>query len=114
MLKWNQDHHLLWKLTNQDPIIFAKLSTLIIYWRREKSDSYEGSDSNKNESFCSEDGMVSKGSNYETDENESQQEVSPRFDQNKIREKIGGYYDAGISNPRSLQMLFLGLYQQNL
>ena len=41
----------------------------------EKSDSYEGSDSNKNESFCYENDMVSEGSEDETDENESQQEV---------------------------------------
>ena len=40
-----------------------------------KSDSYEGSDSNKNESFCSEDDMVSEGSEDEINENESQQEV---------------------------------------
>ena len=31
-----------------------------------KADNCEGSDSSKNESFCSEDGMVSEGSNYET------------------------------------------------
>ena len=40
-----------------------------------KSDSYEGSDSNKNESSCSEDDMVSEGSEDEINENESQQEV---------------------------------------
>ena len=40
-----------------------------------KSDSYEGSDSNINESFCSEDDMVSEGSEDEINENESQQEV---------------------------------------
>ena len=40
-----------------------------------KSCSYEGSDSNKNESSCSEDDMVSEGSEDEINENESQQEV---------------------------------------
>ena len=53
-----------------------------------KSDNYEGSDSNKNESFCSED---------EIHENESQQEVSPRLKQKEIREKQRSYYDAEIS-----------------
>ena len=40
-----------------------------------KSDSYEGSDSNKIESSYSEDDMVSEGSEDEINENESQQEV---------------------------------------
>ena len=76
MLKWDQDHHLQWKLMNQDPSILAKLSWLIILLKkRKKSDSYEGSDSNKNESSCSEDDMVSEGSEDEINENESQQEV---------------------------------------
>ena len=36
-------------LTNQDPIILAKLSTLIILLKKRKiSDNYEGSNSNKN------------------------------------------------------------------
>ena len=61
-----------------------------------KLENYEGSDSNKNESFCSKDGMISEGSNYETDDNESQQEVSPSLKQKEIREKLRGYYDAGI------------------
>ena len=43
------------------------------YWRRLKiSDSYEESDSNKNESFCSENDMVNEGLDDEIDENESQ------------------------------------------
>ena len=25
MLKWDQDHDLLWKLTNQDPVILSRL-----------------------------------------------------------------------------------------
>ena len=62
-----------------------------------KSDSYEGSDSNKIESSCSEDDMISEGSENEINENESQQEVSPRLKQMKIREKQRSYYDAGIS-----------------
>ena len=37
MLKWDQDHDLLWKLANQDPIIFAKLSTLIILLKKIKN-----------------------------------------------------------------------------
>ena len=37
MLKWDQDHHLQWKLTNQDPIILAKLSTLIILLKKIKN-----------------------------------------------------------------------------
>ena len=51
-LKWDQDHDLLWKLANQDPIILAKLCTLIILLKNRKiSDNYEGSDSYKNKSF---------------------------------------------------------------
>ena len=80
-MKWNQDHDLLWKLIYQDPIIFTKLPHWSSYWRREKSDS------NKNEPFFSEDGMISEGSNYETDEIEIQQEVSPGLNQNEIRKK---------------------------
>ena len=37
MLKWDQDHDLQWKLTNQDPIIFVKLSTLIILLKKIKN-----------------------------------------------------------------------------
>ena len=37
MLKWDQDHDLQWKLTNQDPIILAKLSTLIILPKKIKN-----------------------------------------------------------------------------
>ena len=44
-----------------------------------KKVNYEGSDSNKNESFCSETAMVSKGLEDVIDENESQQKVSPRL-----------------------------------
>ena len=62
-----------------------------------KSVNYEGSDSNKNESICSDDDMVSEGSEDEIDENESQQEVSPRLKQKEIREKLRIFYDAGIS-----------------
>ena len=41
--------------------------------------------------------MVGEGSENEIDENESQQEVSPRLKQKEIREKLRSYYDAGIS-----------------
>ena len=34
ILKWDQDHDLLWKLTNQDLIIFAKLFSLIILLKK--------------------------------------------------------------------------------
>ena len=37
MLKWDQDHYLLWKLDNQDPIILARLSTLIILLKKIKN-----------------------------------------------------------------------------
>ena len=105
-MKWNQDHHLLWKLIYQDPIILAKLPHWSSYWWREKSDS------NKNESFFSEDGMVSEGSNYETDEIEIQQEVSPGLNQNEIRKKLRSYYDAGKSKPKSSAKIFLHWYKQ--
>ena len=95
---WDQDHDVLWKLMNQDPIILPQLSTLIILLKkRKKSDSYEGSDSDKNESYCSEDGLVSEGLDDEIDKNESQKEVNPRLKQEQIREKLRSYYDAGIS-----------------
>ena len=61
-----------------------------------KSDSYEGSDSNKNEFFCSDNVLISEGSEDDIDENQSQQEVSPRLKQKEIREKLRSYYDAGI------------------
>ena len=75
MLKCDQDHdHDL--LANQEPTILAKLCTLIILRKkRKKSDNFEGSNFNKNLSFCSEDGMISEGSEDEIDENESQQGV---------------------------------------
>ena len=50
------------------------------------------SDSNKNKSFWLEDYMVSKGSEDEIDENESQQEISPRLKQKENREKLRSYY----------------------
>ena len=61
------------------------------------SDIYEGSHSYKNESFGSQDDVVSEGSEDEIDENESKQEVSPRLRQKEIREKLRSYYDARIS-----------------
>ena len=70
MLKWDQNHDLLWKLTNQDPIIFVKLFTLIILLKmRKKSNNYEGSDTSKNESFCSKDDRDSEGTKDEIYEN---------------------------------------------
>ena len=45
-----------------------------------QSDNYEGSNSNQNE-LCSEEDMVRDGSDDDIDENESQQEVSPRLKQ---------------------------------
>ena len=69
-----------------------------------KSDNFERSASNKNESFCFEDDMIIEGSD---DENESQQEVSPRLKQKEIREKLRIYYDAGISKQKSSQKIFL-------
>ena len=57
--------------------------------------------------------MISEGSNYNTDENKSQQKVSSNLKQKKIREKLRGHYDAGISKPKSSQKIFLYLYQQN-
>ena len=65
--------------------------------KEKKSENCEGSDSNKNESFCSEKDMVSKYLEDEIDVNESQQEVSSRLKQKEIREKLRSYYDAGIS-----------------
>ena len=56
-----------------------------------KSDSYEESDSNKNKSSCFEDDMVSEGSEDEINENESQQEVTPRLKRKEIREKLRSY-----------------------
>ena len=60
------------------------------------SANYEGSDSNKNESFCYEDDMVSEGSEDEIDENQSQQEVSSRLKQKEYREKLRSYIDAEV------------------
>ena len=37
MLKWDQDHDLLWKLTNENPIILVKLSSLIILLKKRKN-----------------------------------------------------------------------------
>ena len=102
-------------MTNQDPIILAKLSTLIILLKKiKKSDSYEGSDSNKNESFCSEDDMISEGSEDEINENESQQEVSPRLKQKEIREKLRSYYNAGISAAEVIRKDIPGLIPRTI
>ena len=57
-------------------------------WRRLKIlDNYQGSDSYKNEFLSSEDDMISEGSEDHINENESQQEVSPRLKQKEITEK---------------------------
>ena len=40
--------------------------------------------------------MVSGGSNHDINENKSQQEVAPRFNQKEIRGKLRSYYDAGM------------------
>ena len=71
-----------------------------------KSDSYEGSDSNKNESFCTEDNMISEGSEDEINENESQQEVSPRLKEKEITEKLRSYYDKEFKQ-KSSEKIFL-------
>ena len=76
--------------------IFQYLN-LIILLKLRKIGNYEGLDFNKNESFRSENNMVSESLDDEIDENESQQEVSPRLKQKEIREKLRSYYDAGIS-----------------
>ena len=78
----------------------------------EKKENYEGSDSNKNESFCSEAVMASEGSEDEIDENESQQEVSPRLKQKEIRVKLRSYYDAGISKQNSSVKILLSKCQE--
>ena len=41
--------------------------------------------------------MISEGSEDQIDENQSQQEVSPRLKQKEIKEKQRSYYDAGVS-----------------
>ena len=79
-----------------------------------KSDSYEGSDFNINESFCSEDDMISEGSKDEINENESQQEVSPRLKQKEIREKLRSYYDAGISAAEVIRKDIPGLISRTI
>ena len=72
----------------------SKLSKLIIFLKKlKKSGNYEGSDSNKNESFCSKDDVVGEGLEGEIYENERQQEASLRL-KKKIRQKIRSYYDA--------------------
>ena len=97
MLKWNQDHHLRWKLTNKNPII-CQIYYIDHFTEEEKhSDNCSGSDSNKNESICSKDDMFNEGSHEEIDENVSQQEVSSRLKQKEIWEKLRFYYDAIIS-----------------
>ena len=65
-----------------------------------KSDNYKGSDSNKNESFCFEYGMVRGCSEDEIDENnenKNQKEISPRLKKKEIREKLISYYNVTIS-----------------
>ena len=58
-------------LPRSDPI-FLNFQLWSYYRRREKSENYEGSDSNKNKSFWSENDMISEGSEDDIDENESQ------------------------------------------
>ena len=79
-----------------------------------KSDNYEGADSSKDESFWSEDGLVSKGSQNEIDENQSQQEVSSRMRQKEIREKLRSYYDAGISAAEVIRKDIPGLIPRTI
>ena len=56
-----------------------------------KSDSYEGSDSINNESFCSEDDMISEGSEDENDKNDRQPDLSKieaEVDQRKAKKLL--------------------------
>ena len=57
--------------------------------------------------------MVSEGSEDVIDENESQQEVSPRLKQKEIREKLRSYYDAGISAAVVIRKDIPGLKPKN-
>ena len=79
-----------------------------------KSVSNKGSDSNENESYCSEDDMVSEGSEGEINENESQQEVSPRLKQKEIKEKLRSYYDARISAAEVIRKDIPGLIPRTI
>ena len=72
-----------------------------------KSNSYEGSDSNKIESSYSEDDMISEGSENEINENESQQEVSPRLKHKEIREKLRAIMMQEYLQQKSSQKIFL-------
>ena len=85
-------------MANQDPIILAKLCTLIILLRnRKKYQTITKDQTHTNLVICSEDDIVSNGSEDEIDENQSQQKVSQRLKQKEITEKQRSYYDAGIS-----------------
>ena len=76
------------------------------------SDIYQGSHSYKNESFGSQDDVVSEGSEDEIDENESQQEVSPRLRQKEIREKLRILWCTNICS-RSHHKRYSGINTEN-
>ena len=106
MLKWDQDHHLQWKWPTKIQSYYQTFHINHLTEEDKKSDSYEGSNS-KNESFCSKDYMVSVGSENDINENESQQEVSPRLKQKEIIEKLRSYYDKEYLQQKSPQKIFL-------
>ena len=97
MLKWDQDHDLLWKLANQDPIILSRHPHWSSNWRRLKiSDNYEGSDSYKKLVF-----LLWRWYGQRSFRGSYRWEPKPtrsltRLKQNEIREKQRSYYDAGI------------------
>ena len=78
------------------------------------SDIYEGSDSNKNESYCSENVMIRGSSDDEINENEIQQEVSSRLKQKEIKENLRNYYDAGISEAEVITKDIPGLIPRTI
>ena len=69
---------------------------MIILLKKRKNQTITKYQTLKNESFFSEDRMISEGSDDEIDENESQREISPRPKQKAIRDKLRNYYKASI------------------
>ena len=97
MLKWDQDHDLQWKLTNQDPIILAKLSRLIILLKKRKNQTVT-----KDQTLTKISLLVLRMIWSARVRGWDQWERKParsltRLKQKEIREKLRSYYDAGIS-----------------
>ena len=107
MLKWDQDHDLQWKLTNQDPNIFAKLFTLIILLKNIKNQTVTKDQTLTKMSLLALrmiwSARVQRMRSMRTKASKKSNKIEAEGDQRKLR----SYYDKEYLHKKSSQKIFL-------